>query len=193
MAIACGFALAVGLGGRVGAQESGAAPAPKAAEPPQTQDIASKPTSEKSATLQGLRLVDLDGRSIDLGSYTGKGPLVLDFWATWCKPCQAAMPELVKLYADLRPRGLQIVGINEDGQRGAAKVKPFAQTQGLVFPVLLDLDSQAQSRLGVFALPTTLLLDAHGKIVHTSFGYRSGEIDALRAKIEALLAEKPHD
>jgi thiol-disulfide isomerase/thioredoxin len=97
--------------------------------------------------LDGLRLPDLEGRSVALASYLGKGPVVLDFWATWCKPCLAALPELQQLYTDLAPRGLQLVGINEDGQRNAAKVKPFAKTQGMTFPVLLDLNREAQTRL----------------------------------------------
>jgi thiol-disulfide isomerase/thioredoxin len=147
----------------------------------------------KKATLQGLRLQDLDGGTVELDSYLGRGPLLLDFWATWCKPCLAALPHLNRLHADLAPRGLQLLGINEDGQRGAAKVKPFVQTKGFQFPVLLDLNGEAQSRLGVLVLPTTLLLDAEGRVLHTAFGYRPGDIDVLRAKIEPLLTEEAHD
>jgi thiol-disulfide isomerase/thioredoxin len=139
--------------------------------------------------LDGLRLPDLDGEPVDLGSYLGGGPLVLDFWATWCKPCLAALPELNALYRDLAPRGLQLVAINEDGQRNAAKVKPFVKTQGFDFPVLVDLNREVQSRLHVVGLPTTFLLDSDGKVVRTSFGYRPGEIDGLRQEIESLLDE----
>jgi thiol-disulfide isomerase/thioredoxin len=147
----------------------------------------------KKVVLQGLRLQDLDGATVDLGSYLGRGPLLLDFWATWCKPCLAALPHLNQLYADLQPRGLQMVGVNEDGQRGAAKVKPFVQTKGVRFPVLLDLNQEAQSRLGVLVLPTTILLDADGRVVHTTLGYRAGETETLRAKIEALLPPEAHE
>jgi thiol-disulfide isomerase/thioredoxin len=138
--------------------------------------------------LAGLRLPDLDGKTVALESFLGTGPLVIDFWAVWCKPCVAAMPELNALYTDLEPRGVRVVGINEDGQRGAAKVKPFVATHGIDFPILLDLNNEARGRLKAMALPTTLLFDANGKLVHTSFGYRPGEIDLLRDKIEALLA-----
>jgi len=84
-----------------------------------------------------------------------------------------------------------MIGINEDGQRNAAKVKPFVKTQGFEFPVVLDLNREVQSRLHVAVLPTTLLLKADGKVVHTSFGYRPGEIDELRTQIESLLGESP--
>jgi hypothetical protein len=103
------------------------------------------------------------------------------------------MPHPDKLYADLHPRGLQMVGVNEDGQRGAAKVKPFVQTKNVRFPVLLDLNQEAQARLGVMVLPTTILLDAEGRVLHTAFGYRPGEIEALRARIEALLPREAHE
>lgn len=138
-------------------------------------------------SLVGLRLQDLAGNSVALDSYLGKGPVVLDFWATWCKPCLAALPELNVLYADLQPRGVELVGINEDGVRNAAQVKPFVRTKGIKFPVLMDTNREAQTRLNVQVLPTTLLLDSEGRVVHTSFGYRPGEIEQLRARIETLL------
>jgi len=148
-------------------------------------------TGSVRAALAELRLPDLDGRIVALSSVLDRGPVVLDFWATWCKPCLAAIPELNALYEDLGPEGLQVIGINEDGQRNAAKVKPFVRAQGIRFPVLLDLNRAAQSRLNATALPTTLLLDREGNVVHTSFGYRPGEVAQLRAKIVTLLAEKP--
>jgi thiol-disulfide isomerase/thioredoxin len=153
---------------------------------------ASKPVTGV-VDLSGLRLPDLEGRNIRLDSYLGKGPIVLDFWATWCKPCLAALPELNTLYQDLAPRGLQMLGINEDGQRNAAKVKPFVKTQGFRFPVLLDLNRETQSRLNVVALPTTILLDAQGTLVYTSFGYRPGEIDELRKHILGMLGDSAQD
>lgn len=143
-------------------------------------------TGSIGATLRELQLPDLDGDTVDLGSYLGK-PLLLDFWATWCKPCLAALPELNALHADYAERGLQMLGVNEDGQRSAAKVKPFVRTHGFEFPVVLDLNNEAQARLNVVVLPTTLLVDAEGRVVHTTFGYRKGEIEALRAQIDKLL------
>jgi len=163
--------------------------APACFGPAAAQDSATDRPATGAVSLAGIRLSDLDGTLVDLGSYLGKGPIVLDFWATWCKPCLAAIPDLNRLHADLAPRGLQLVGINEDGQRNAAKVKPFVKTQQIVFPVLLDLNREAQNRLNVGVLPTTLLLDSQGNVVHTSFGYRQGEIDKLRQKIEPLLPE----
>lgn len=143
-----------------------------------------------ASALESLTLPDVDGKQVKLSSYLGRGPVILDFWATWCKPCLLALPELEKLYADLGPRGLQVVGINEDGPRNAGKVKPFLKSKGATISVLLDLNREAQSRLQAIALPMTLLLDADGVVLHSSFGYRPGELDALRTQIEPLLRKQ---
>lgn len=141
--------------------------------------------------LTSLALPDLDGNQVELGDFLGSGPVILDFWATWCKPCLVAMPELQALYEDLAPRGLRVVAINEDGPRNTAKVRPFLQSRGFTFPVLLDLNREAQRRLQAIALPTTLVLDANGVLLHSSFGYRPGEIDKLRALLAPHLEPQP--
>ncbi len=141
--------------------------------------------------LESLSLPDLDGTEVELGTLLGGGPVILDFWATWCKPCLLAMPELQKLHADLAARGLRVVGINEDGPRNAPKVRPFLAASGYTFPVLLDLNREAQQRLHANALPTTIVLDKNGVVLHSSFGYRPGEYEKLRALIEPHLAPKP--
>jgi len=160
-------------------------PAPRSgAEPHATE----KPASLQAA-LATLALQDLDGELVTLSSYLGGGPVLFDFWATWCKPCLQALPDLDALHAELGPRGLRVVGINEDGPRNAPKVKPFMQTNGYTFPVLLDLNREAQRRLQVAALPTTLLLAADGTVLHSSLGYNPGEFAKLRPLIESLLSE----
>jgi len=139
--------------------------------------------------LERLKLENLDGDMVTLDSFLGSGPLLIDFWATWCKPCLMAMPELDELYEDLHEQGFQILGINEDGPRNAAKVKPFVLSHGYSFPIVLDLNRTAQRRLNALTLPTTLLLDAEGVVVHASFGYRKGEIAKLREMIEEMMQQ----
>ena len=145
------------------------------------------------SALKNLRLPDLDGQMVDLGASLGKGPLLIDFWATWCKPCQAALPRLSKLYVDLHPRGLQMFGINEDTPRSVSQVKPFIKSHGFQFPVVLDLNHDAQTRLNVIGMPATLLVDSSGKVVYTLFVYTPGETEKLREQIEPLLGGKPEE
>ena len=83
---------------------------------PVAAEDAEKPNPDTSQSLrealEGLALPDLDGKQVELVTLLGKGPVILDFWATWCKPCLIAIPELQQLYEDLAPRGLRVVGIN---------------------------------------------------------------------------------
>ena len=155
------------------------------------QTAAAKDPTSLAEVLKSLSLPDLDGKEVALDTFLSTGPVILDFWATWCKPCVMAMPELQKLYADLAPRGLRVVGINEDGPRNAPKVRPFLTANGYTFPVLLDLNREAQQRLHANALPTTIVLDKDGVVLHTTFGYRPGEYEKLRPLLEPHLAPAP--
>ena len=70
-------------------------------------------------------LPDIDGREFSLEKEVGTGPLVLDFWATWCKPCITELPVLQKISTDYEKRGVRVVTINIDGPHTQAKIRPF--------------------------------------------------------------------
>ena len=135
----------------------------------------------------------VQGEKISLDALRARGPVLLDFWATWCKPCLAAIPEIEKLHAELGGRGLSIVGISVDGPRNFAKVRPFAKRVGITYPVVLDEDGSLQQRYQAIVMPTTVLIDTAGVIVKVMQAYRPGEIEMLRAEIEALLPASAPD
>ena len=97
------------------------------------------------------------------------------------------MPKLQKVYDKYKDQGLTVVGVNEDGPRGQAKVKPFLRSKKLTFPIALDLDSSVANRMRVTAYPTTLLLDQDGMIVYRQAGFTSGQEAKLIAEIEQIL------
>lgn len=112
-------------------------------------------------TLAGdtLRLADLRGQVV-----------LINFWATWCGPCVEEIPEFVELYEELHPQGLAIVGITVD-EEGAEIVAPFAARFNINYPVALDPEGAvAEEYGGVFALPTTYVIDAEGQIVDRVIG-----------------------
>jgi len=129
----------------------------------------------------------LEGETLRLDVLRARGPVVLDFWATWCRPCVAAIPELEQTARDLGPRGLTVVGVSVDGPRNHAKVRPFVAKLGISYPVTLDDDGALQEKYQVRSIPTTVLIAPGGAIVKVVQGYRPGESQTLRAAIQALL------
>jgi thiol:disulfide interchange protein len=127
----------------------------------------------------GVPRTALDGAAIE----TAGKVVVLDFWATYCEPCVREIPGLNKLYHELAPRGLAIVGVDID-QDDAELVKPFLARHPMDYPVALGTPSLG-TRYGVEGFPATLIFDRSGKLVKR-FGQFTGEAE-MRAAIEGVL------
>ncbi|MEK7727331.1 MAG: TlpA disulfide reductase family protein [candidate division KSB1 bacterium] len=134
-----------------------------------------------------FRLNDLDNKSQSYAELKGKKVTVIDFWATWCKPCVRSIPKLVKLHEQYKSQGVQFIGVNVDGTRNLSKVKPAAHSLGITYPVLLDVNSQVMTELKVTQMPTILVVNEHDEIVALHQGYRPGEEELLQKEIEQLL------
>ncbi|KUO20975.1 TlpA family protein disulfide reductase [Streptomyces dysideae] len=139
---------------------------------------------------------DLSGKTIDdkqlaVSSFKGK-VVVLNVWGSWCAPCRAEAANLEKVYTDLKPRGVQFVGINvADPQVKSALA--FEKQYGVTYPSLYDPSSKLMLRfekgtLNPQAIPSTLVLDRDGKIAARSLAALSEE--KLRKMIAPVLAEK---
>jgi thiol-disulfide isomerase/thioredoxin len=112
-----------------------------------------------------FRLRDLDNRWIEYHDIKGPRITVIDFWATWCQPCVRSIPVLIELSEELKKEGVNFVGISVDGTRNQSKIKPFAQSMGITYPVLRDVNSDLMADLGISAVPTLLVYDSEGTIV----------------------------
>ena len=109
-----------------------------------------------------LELRDLDGRVVRLGDYHGKVVLI-NFWATWCPPCRAEMPDLVRLQREHRKQGLQIIGITYPPEK-KARVRRFARCIKVNYPIILGT-RQIKARFSSDeTLPLTIVIDRDGKI-----------------------------
>lgn len=132
-------------------------------------------------------LRDINGKQVSLEDYKGKVVLV-NFWATWCGPCQAEMPHLQKMYVDLEKEGFVVLSISADNARDASKVKPLIKRNRYTFPVLLDKDSTVLNQYNPESvLPYNVLIGKDGNIIWQKASYAPGEEVELRAKVvEAL-------
>lgn len=133
-------------------------------------------------------LRDINGQQVSLSDYEGKVVLI-NFWATWCQPCQVEMPYLQKMHTDFADKGFVVLSISIDEARSASQVKPLVKRGGFTFPVLLDKDTSVVSVYNPSKiLPYTAVLDREHKIQGVHQGYNPGDEVGLRAEVEALLA-----
>jgi thiol-disulfide isomerase/thioredoxin len=151
------------------------------------------PPAQAKDTAPDFNLRSPAGERLNLKTMLKDGPVLLDFWATWCKPCVKAMPKLQEIHETYGSLGLTIVGVNEDGPRGQSKVKPFLRARKLTFQVGLDPDGGLMKRMRVTALPTTLLIDRDGEIVYRQAGFTKGSEAGLIEAIEALVGPAPSE
>ncbi|MSP62393.1 MAG: TlpA family protein disulfide reductase [Myxococcales bacterium] len=141
----------------------------------------------QGAPATDFTLRDLEGRDVRLSDYTGKVVLI-DFWATWCVPCEAEIPHLQQLYDEHKEKGFVILGIAMDGPETLANVGPKARSLNITFPVLLDEETKV---VAVYnpkrTAPLSILIDRKGQIARTRSGFNAGDEKAIEADVKSLL------
>ena len=130
-----------------------------------------------------FKLPDLNGQTVSLDQFKGK-IVILDFWATWCGPCQITMPLLEKLQKEY-PESVVLLAISLD-QEPADVVRDFVHQQGLSARVLLDERGVAAELYGTESIPMHVIIDKKGIVRYIQFGYHEKMLYDLRAQIEAL-------
>ena len=141
----------------------------------------SSEASRKAAP--AISMPDLSGQSWNLADHRGKVVLV-NFWATWCGPCRRETPDLVRLANELRPKGLEVVGISLDQTKDV--IPPFVASYNIPYPILVAPPGSALTSQ-IRSIPTTLLIDRQGRVAKQYVGAVAGSV--FKQDIEALLAE----
>jgi peroxiredoxin len=170
---------ALGVFGLLLASACGPA-APAAASPASSQSAAARPPD--------FELPRLDGGTERLSDHFGKDVVLVDFWATFCKPCLRAMPDLDALYRSRKARGFVVLGVSIDGPGSTADVQAAVARLGVSFPILLDQDSRAVALYNPRAsAPFSVLIGRDGRVLTEREGYTTGAHAGIEHDIDTAL------
>ena len=120
-----------------------------------------QPSVEIGKPAPDFLLKSIDGKEIRLSDFAGK-PVMINFWATWCPPCQKEMPEIKKFYEKYNASGLVVLSINSTFQDTIDNVKETVKMDQLTFPILLDETGQVEQLYHLNGLPTSYFIDNQG-------------------------------
>ena len=129
---------------------------------------------------------DINGKYVRLSDFK-KQVVLMNFWATWCKPCLVELKHLQKLYKKHRGKGFVVLAVSMDGPETVAKVKPFIRRYRLTFPVVVDTDTRIVKLYNPkHAAPFSVFIKK-GKVVKTREGFQVSDLPAIEKEIKDLL------
>jgi len=141
---------------------------------------------DSSGPAPAFTLNGVTGSPASLSQYKGQVVMV-NFWATWCGPCQQEMPLLEQMYKKYKPAGFTLIGVNVD--KDAPPVKELLARKPVSFPVLLDPQSQVSKAYHVDEMPSSVIIDRKGDIRYIHRGYKPGDENEYQDRIRQLIRE----
>ena len=145
--------------------------------------------SSLQAQLPAVTLKTLNGSEVRTDTLSNNGkPFIIDFFATWCKPCNRELDAISEVYEEWQEEtGVKIFAVSIDQAQNINKVKPLVGNHGWEYEVLLDPNSDFLRAVGGQMIPYTLIVDGKGKVVYKHSGYTDGAETELIEKVRELL------
>jgi peroxiredoxin len=131
--------------------------------------------------IPNIDLKDVNGDLQNLSNYTSNGnPVIISFWATWCKPCKAELNTIAEEYDDwVEETGVELIAISIDDSRSSLRVEPYINAMGWEYTVLLDPNGDCKRSMNVNNIPHTFLINGQGKVVWDHNNYSPGDEEEL--------------
>jgi cytochrome c biogenesis protein CcmG, thiol:disulfide interchange protein DsbE len=133
--------------------------------------------------------VTLEGERVRLSSLRGE-VVLLNVWATWCRPCVREMPSLEALHREMEPYGLRVVAVSIDGAGSADMIRDFLIDHGITFDILHDPGIDVARRFGTVGVPETFLIDRHGVVRDRWIGMIDTRAPRIRDPVIAALRDE---
>ena len=138
-----------------------------------------------------LTLKKMNGKSVKLSEYLNKGPVLINFWATWCSPCKKEMVFLDQFERRYKDNGLSILSISIDSQKSLAHVRSYIRANNYTYDVFLDPNRQVFKKLNGNLMPTNVLIDKDGKVLWRHYGYIPGDEKNMDIELRSALKLNP--
>lgn len=143
------------------------------------------------AQLPAAEVKTLDGKSLNTSTISNDGkPIVISFWATWCKPCVLELSTIHDLYPDwVEETGVKLYAISIDNARSMKQVAPFVNGKGWEYEVLIDPNGDFKRVMNVVNVPHTFILNGKGEIIYEHTSYLPGDEEVYIQKIKEAMAK----
>ena len=136
---------------------------------------------------KNIILNPLMGKKIKLENYLSDGPVLINFWATWCAPCIKEMPYLDQFEKKYKDKGFSVLAVSVDNQKSLSQVRSFIKTKKFSFDIFLDPNMQIFKKLNGNLMPTNVLIDKSGIVVWRHYGYLPGDEKKMEEQILNVL------
>lgn len=133
-----------------------------------------------------FRIKEVGGGYLTLDKMIGEKPVIISFWATWCKPCKKELKWLKKLYKKYNQNCFQVLAVSEDG-RTRRKVPSFVKRFKLDYKVAYDTNYRLKQMLGISDIPELFIINKQGKIVYHHSGYQPGDEKKVEEELKKLV------